>query len=125
MRRTQTAIFFNFLGHKNEVYGKLKPLQEKVKYTFFSKLYYRVSRKKSAQKTNPAIGTEGSKRGHFLTIKMVDTKKYEFSWPKGMCLPMRMRSGVNKMSGSEKVMVGPKSTSISPRSAVLTHNSPW
>ena len=74
VHRTQTAIFFNFLGHKNEVYRKLKPLQEKVKYTFFSKLYYRVSRKKkSAQKINPAIDMEGSKRGHFLTIKMVFT----------------------------------------------------
>ena len=65
--------------------------------------------KKSAQKINPAIGTEGSKRGHFLTIKMVDTKKYEFSWPKGMCPLVRIGTGVNKMSGSEKVMVGPKS----------------
>ena len=36
--------------------------------------------KKFAHKINPAIGTEGSKRGHFLTIKMVVTKKYEFSW---------------------------------------------
>ena len=125
VRRTQTAIFFNFLGHKNEVYGKLKPLQEKVKYTFFSKLYYRVSRKKSAQKINPAIGTEGSKRGHFLTIKMVVTKKYEFSWPKGLCRLVRMNMPVKKMSGSEKVIVGLKSRSISPRSAALTHNSPW
>ena len=124
MRRRQTAIFFNFLGHKNEVYRKLKPLQEKVKYTLFSKLYYRVS-KTSAQKINPAIGTEGSKRGHFLTIKMVVKKKYEFSWPKGLCRLVRMNMPVKKMSGSEKVIVGPKSRSISYRSAALTHNSPW
>ena len=65
--------------------------------------------KKSAQKINPAIGTEGSKRGHFLTIKMVITKKYEFSWPKGMCSPVLIGTGVNKMSGSEKVIVGHKS----------------
>ena len=65
--------------------------------------------KKSAQKTNPAIGTEGPKRGHFLTIKMVVTKKYEFSWPKGMCQPVGIGIAVNKMSGSEKVMVGHKS----------------
>ena len=103
VRGMQTGIFFNFLCHKNEVYGKLKPLQEKVKYTFFSKLYYRVSRKKSAQKINPAIGTEGSKRGHFLTIKMVITKKYEFSWPKGMCPLVRIMSMVNKMSTSKKL----------------------
>ena len=88
-------IFFNFLGQKNEVYGKLKPLQEKVKYMFFSKLYYSVSRKKkSSQKTNPAIGIQGSKRGHFLTIKMVVTKKYEFSCPKGICSPVRIGTGV-------------------------------
>ena len=60
-------------------------------------------------KTNPAIGAEGSKRSHFLTIKMVVTKKYEFSWPKGMCSLVRIGTGVNKMSGSEKVMVGHKS----------------
>ena len=97
-----------------------------MKYTFFGKLYYRVSRKKkSAQKINPAIGTEGSKRGHFLTIKMVITKKYEFFWPKGMCSPVRISTAVNKMSGSEKVMVGPQSPSKSPKSAALTHNSPW
>jgi hypothetical protein len=30
---------------------------------------------KSAQKIKPAIGTEGSKRRHFLTKKMVVTKK--------------------------------------------------
>ena len=65
--------------------------------------------KKSAQKINPAIGTEGSKRGHFLTIKMVVTKKYEFSWQKGLCPLVRIGTGVNKMSGSEKVMVGHKS----------------
>ena len=65
--------------------------------------------KKSAQKINPAIGTEGSKRGHFLTIKMVVTKKYEFSWPKGMCPLVRIMSMVYKMSNTEKVMVGPKS----------------
>ena len=65
--------------------------------------------KKSAKKINPAIGTEGSKRGHFLTIKMVVTKKYEFSWPKGMCQPVRTGIAINKMSGSEKVMVGHKS----------------
>ena len=64
-----------------------------------------VTGPKISSKINPAIGTEGSKRGHFLTIKMVITKTYEFSWPKGMCSPVR----VNKMSGSEKVMVGPKS----------------
>ena len=65
--------------------------------------------KKSAQKINPAIGTEGSKRGHFLTMKMVVTKKYEFSWPKGLCKLVRMNMTINKMSGSEKVMVGHKS----------------
>ena len=54
VRRTQTAIFFNFLAHKNEVYRKLKPLQEKVKYTFFSKLYYRVSREKIISKYQPS-----------------------------------------------------------------------
>ena len=47
--------------------------------------------------------------GHFLTIKMAVTKKYEFSWPKGMCSPVRTRPTVNKMSGSEKVIVGHKS----------------
>ena len=125
MRRTQTAIFFNFLAHKNEVYRKLKPLQEKVKYTFLVNFITVSAEKKSSQKINPAIGTEGSKMGHFLTIKMVVTKKYEFSWPKGMCSPVRTPPAVNKMSGSEKVIVGHKSRSNSPRSPVLTHNSPW
>ena len=60
-----------------------------------------------------------------LTIKMVVTKKYEFSWPKGMCSPVLIGTEVNKMSGSEKVIVGLKSPSDSPKSAVLTHNSPW
>ena len=39
--------------------------------------------------------------------------------------PVRISTAVNKMSGSEKVMVGLKSTPDSPKSAVLTHNSPW
>ena len=41
-----------------------------------------------------------------------------------MCSPVRTGCGVNKMSGSEKVIVGLKSRSISYRSPVLTHNSP-
>ena len=69
---------------------------------------------KSSQKINPAIGSEGSKMGHFLTIKMVLTKKYEFSWPKGMCSPVRTRTVANRISGSEKVIVGHKSRSNSP-----------
>ena len=79
--------------------------------------------RKRRSKINPAIGTEGSKTGHFLTIKMIVTKKYEFSWTKGMCSPVRICTGVNRMSGSKKVIVGPKSSPDSPRSPVLTHNS--
>ena len=67
--------FSNFLGHKNEVYGKLKPLQEKVKYTFFSKLYYRVSRKKISSKNQPSYRHVGLEKGSFLTIKMIVTNQ--------------------------------------------------
>ena len=69
VRRTQTAIFFNFLGHKNEVYRKLKPLQEKVKYTFFSKLYYRVSRKKISSKNQPSYRHGGLEKGSLFDYK--------------------------------------------------------
>ena len=61
--------FFNFLGHKNEVYGKLKPLQEKVKYTFFSKLYYRVSRKKISSKNQPSYRHGGLEKGSLFDYK--------------------------------------------------------
>ena len=69
VRRTQTAIFFNFLGHKNEVYRKLKPLKEKVKYTFFSKLYYRVSRKKISSKNQPSYRHGGLEKGSLFDYK--------------------------------------------------------
>ena len=69
MRRTQTAIFFNFLGHKSEVYRKLKPLQEKVKYTFFSKVYYRVSRKKISSKNQPSYLHKGLEKGSLFDYK--------------------------------------------------------
>ena len=62
-------IFFNFLGQKNEVYGKLKPLQEKVKYTFFSKLYYRVSRKKISSKNQPSYRHGGLEKGSLFDYK--------------------------------------------------------
>jgi hypothetical protein len=62
--------------------------------------------------------------GHFLTIKMVVTKKYEFSWPKGMCSPVRICTGVNKMSGSKKVIVGLKSTPDSPKSPAKIITTP-
>ena len=42
----------------NQVYGKLKPLQEKVKFIFFVNFITVSVEKKSAQKINPAIGTE-------------------------------------------------------------------
>ena len=63
VRGMQTGIFFNFLGHKNEVYGKLKPLQEKVKYTFFSKLYHHVSRKKISSKNQSSYRHGGLEKG--------------------------------------------------------------
>ena len=83
MRRTQTAIFFNFLGHKNEVYRKLKPLQEKVKYTFFSKLYYRVSRKKISSKNQSSYRHGGleneslfdNKNGRYEKIRIFLAKR--------------------------------------------------
>ena len=78
---------------------------------------------KNSSTNNPAIGTDGSKRGHFLTINVVVTKNDEFSWPKGMCPLVRIMSMVIKMSASEKVIVGLKSISIFPRSLALTHNS--
>ena len=62
--------FFNFLGRKNEVYGKLKPLQEKVKYTFFSKLYYRVSRKKISSKNQPSYRHGGLEKGSLFDYKI-------------------------------------------------------
>jgi hypothetical protein len=68
--RTQTAIFFDFLAHKNDVYRKLKPLQEKVKYTFFSKLYYRVSRKKIISKNQPSYQHGGLEKGSLFENKI-------------------------------------------------------
>ena len=69
VRGMQTGIFFNFLCHKNEVYGKLKPLQEKVKYTFFSKLYHRVSRKKISSKNQPSYRHGGLEKGSLFDYK--------------------------------------------------------
>ena len=69
VRGMQTGIFFNFLCHKNEVYGKLKPLQEKVKYTFFSKLYYRVSRKKISSKNQPSYRHGGLEKRSLFDYK--------------------------------------------------------
>ena len=63
MRWRQTGIFFHFLGHKNDVYGKLKPLQEKVKYTFFHKLYYRVSRKQNQLKKLTQLSARRARKG--------------------------------------------------------------
>ena len=62
-------IFFNFLGYKNDVYGKLKPLQEKVKYTFFHKLYYRVSRKQNQLKNQLSYRHGGLKKGSLFDYK--------------------------------------------------------
>ena len=69
MRSTFFANFFNFLGHKNEVYGKLKLLQEKVKYPFFNKLYYRVSTKKISSKNEPSYQHGGLEKGSLFDYK--------------------------------------------------------
>ena len=63
MRWRQRGIFFNFLGHKNEVYRKSKPLQEKVKYTISNKLYYRVSRKKNQLKKSTQLSARRARKG--------------------------------------------------------------
>ena len=62
--------------------------------------------KKSAQKINSAICTEGSKKGHFLTMKMAkngDKWQKMTKLPKGMCSLVRIGVGVNRLSGLEKV----------------------
>ena len=87
VRRTQTAIFFNFLGHKNEVYRKLKPLQEKVKYTFFSKLYYRVSRKKISSKNQPSYRHGGLEKGSLFDYKNGRYKKIRIFLAKRLVPP--------------------------------------
>ena len=76
--------FFNFLGHKNEVYRKLKPLQEKVKYTFFSKLYYRVSRKKISSKNQPSYRHGGLEKGSLFDYKNGRYEKIRIFLAKGL-----------------------------------------
>ena len=79
--------FFNFLGHKNEIYGKLKPLQEKVKYTFFSKLYYRVSRKKISSKNQPSYRHGGLEKGSLFDYKNGRYKKIRIFLAKRLVPP--------------------------------------
>ena len=98
MRRTQTAIFFNFLGHKNEVYRKLKPLQEKVKYTFFSKLYYRVSRKKISSKNQPSYRHGGLEKGSLFDYKNGRYEKIRIFLAKRL-----VQAGAHEHAGQENV----------------------
>ena len=89
---------FNFLGHKNEVYGKLKPLQEKVKYTFFSKLYYRVSRKKISSKNQPSYRHGGLEKGSLFDYKNGHYEKIRIFLAKGL-----VQAGADEHAGSENV----------------------
>ena len=98
VRRRQTAIFFNFLGHKNEVYRKLKPLQEKVKYTFFSKLYYRVSRKKISSKNQPSYRHGGLEKGSLFDYKNGRYEKIRIFLAKGL-----VQAGAHEHAGQENV----------------------
>ena len=90
--------FFNFLGHKNKVYGKLKPLQEKVKYTFFSKLYYRVSRKKISSKNQPSYRHGGLEKGSLFDYKNGRYEKIRIFLAKGL-----VQAGAHEHAGQENV----------------------
>ena len=81
--------------------------------------------KKISSKNQPSYRHGGLEKGSLFDYKIDRYEKIRIFLANGMCQPVRVGIAVNKMSGSEKVMVGPQSTPDSPRSAALTHNSPW
>ena len=82
VRRTQTAIFFNFLGHKNEVYRKLKPLQEKVKYMFIA-----VPAEKKNQLNQSSYRHGGLEKGSLFDYKNGRYKKIRIFLAKRLVPP--------------------------------------
>ena len=98
VRGMQSGIFFNFLCHKNEVYGKLEPLQEKVKYKFFSKLYHRASRKKISSKNQSSYRHGGLEKGSLFDYKIDRYEKIRIFLAKRL-----VQAGADEHAGQENV----------------------